>query len=206
VARKVPELCKAYTPGKPDQDIHLRLARLEHIIDIALPQFGSGSSFSKDNWSRERALSGSPSADADVHSQAEEDDFGGGTFQSGKWYGTSASGSVAPASVLQQVGVDHSTFFLFFLKESRIKLQDVVPTTQAGSTSLLSNPPGGDDTKIFVVAIDSVRQDSEPTAADNLKTLIQDCGVAPHKITELVQELPPRRFADVLVDFYFTSV
>jgi hypothetical protein len=95
----------------------------------------------------------------------------------------------------------------FLLKGFCIKLQDVVPTTQAGSsTALLSNPPGGDDTKIFVAAIDSVQQDSEPTAADNLKTLIQDCGVSPHKITELVQELPPRRFADVLVDFYFASV
>ena len=54
--------------------------------------------------------------------------------------------------------------------------------------------------------IDSVRQDSEPTAADNLKTLIQDCGVSPHKITELVQELPPQRFSDVLVDYYFNTV
>jgi hypothetical protein len=71
---------------------------------------------------------------------------------------------------------------------------------------LLSNPLVGDDTKIFVAAIDSVRQDAEPTAADNLKTLIQDCGVSPHKITELVQELPPQRFADVLIDFYFTSM
>lgn len=200
-------MCKAYTPGKPDQDIHLRLARLEHIIDIALPQFASGSGFSaKDTWSRERARSFSPSADADTHSQAEEDDFGGGTFQSGKWYGTSASGSIAPASVLQQVGVDNSSCFID-LKQNCIQLQNAVPTAQASSsTSLLSNPQGGDDTKIFVAALDSVPQDSEPTAADNLKTLIQDCGVSPHKITELVQELPPRRFADVLIDFYFTSV
>jgi hypothetical protein len=71
---------------------------------------------------------------------------------------------------------------------------------------LLSSPPIGDDTKTFVAAIESVPQDAEPTAADNLKTLIQDCGVAPHKITELVQELPPRRLADVLVDFYFASM
>ena len=105
MARKVPDLCKAYTPGKPDQDIHLRLARLEHIIEIALPQFASGSGFSsKDGWSRERIRSLSPSADTGAHSQADEDDFGGGTFQSGKWYGTSASGSIAPGSVLQQVG------------------------------------------------------------------------------------------------------
>ncbi len=79
-----------------------------------------------------------------------------------------------------------------------------MPTTQTSATS--PNPTGGDDTKIFVASIDSVRQDAEPSAADNLETLIQDCGVSPHKITELVQELPPTRFADVLVDFYFASV
>jgi hypothetical protein len=35
----------------------------------------------------------------------DEQDPSGGTFQSGKWYGNSASGSVAPASVLEQVNV-----------------------------------------------------------------------------------------------------
>lgn len=54
--------------------------------------------------------------------------------------------------------------------------------------------------------IESVRQDSEPSAADNLKSLVQDCGVSPHKISELLQELPPQRFSDVLVDYYFTSM
>lgn len=103
-------------------------------------------------------------------------------------------------------GEDGVSAFPLILK-SRIQLQNAVPSGQVGSSaSLLSNPPVGDDTKTFVAAIDSVRQDAEPSAADNLKALIQDCGVAPHKITELVQELPPRRFADVLVDFYFASV
>ena len=62
--------------------------------------------------------------------------------------------------------------------------------------------------KSFVSAnvIESVRQDAEPTPADNLKALIQDCGVAPHKITELVQELPPQRLSNALIDFYFTAV
>ena len=111
MARKVPELCKAYTPGKPDQDIHLRLARLEHIIEVALPQFASGSgSTSQDRWPRERSLS--PDPDTGTQSQADEDDFGSGTFQSGKWYGTSAAGSVAPASVLQQVKMVHYPFYL----------------------------------------------------------------------------------------------
>jgi hypothetical protein len=103
-------------------------------------------------------------------------------------------------------GDDSGSSFSPILK-SRIQLQDAVPSNQTGSSSsLLSSPRVGDDTKTFVAAIDSVRQDAEPTAADNLKTLIQDCGVPPHKITELVQELPPRRLADVLIDFYFASM
>ena len=60
--------------------------------------------------------------------------------------------------------------------------------------------------ELAATVIDSVRQDVEPTPADNLKALIQDCGVAPHKITELVQELPPQRFSTALIDFYFTAV
>jgi hypothetical protein len=54
--------------------------------------------------------------------------------------------------------------------------------------------------------IDSVGQDSEPSAADNLKSLVQECGVSPHKISELLQELPPLRSSDVLIEYYFTSM
>ncbi|KAA1466416.1 hypothetical protein DENSPDRAFT_831235 [Dentipellis sp. KUC8613] len=195
VARKVPELCKAYTPGKPDQDIHLRLARLEHIIEVALPQFVSGP---LSGLSRGSHQSTSPGPEGGSHSQADEEDLGAGTFQSGKWYGSSASGSVAPAHVLEQ-------------------LQHVVTGNgDSASTSESSrhfgdpshaNPIGNNvNTHVTANLIDAVRQDSEPTAADNLKTLVQDCGVSPHKITELVQELPPERFSNVLVDFYFTAV
>ncbi|KAI0053555.1 hypothetical protein FA95DRAFT_1552041 [Auriscalpium vulgare] len=187
VARKVPELCKAYTPGKPDQDVHLRLARLEHIVEMALPQYAGSGASSRDGLGRDRHRSLTPSIDGGAQSQGEEDDLGGGTFQSGKWYGSSASGSVAPAAVLQQ-------------------LQDLRPSRNGINRLILGRR---DDTKTFVAAnaiIDSVRQDSEPTAADNLKALVQDCGVPPHKITELVQELPPQRLSDVLVDFYFKAV
>ena len=52
----------------------------------------------------------------------------------------------------------------------------------------------------------SVGDDSESSAADNMKSLIQECGVSPHKISELLQELPPQRLSDVLVDYYFTSL
>ena len=54
--------------------------------------------------------------------------------------------------------------------------------------------------------IESVQQDSEPSPADNLNSLVQECGLPPHKISELLQELPPQRFSDVLVDFYFNTM
>lgn len=54
--------------------------------------------------------------------------------------------------------------------------------------------------------LDSVRQGAEPTAADNLQSLVQDCGVSPHKLTELIKELPPMQTSDVLVDYYFKSM
>lgn len=103
VARKVPELCKAYTPGKADQDINARLSRLEQIIEMAMPQYCSSGSLNLfTEMSNDRRRSMSPAED-DNRSQTEEQDPSGGTFQSGKWYGNSALGSVAPASVLEQV-------------------------------------------------------------------------------------------------------
>ena len=72
---------------------------------MALPQFYSpvtpGSSVALGDHRR----STSAGLDDDIQSQHEEQDPSGGTFQSGKWYGNSASGSVATASVLEQVGL-----------------------------------------------------------------------------------------------------
>ncbi|KAF8486532.1 fungal-specific transcription factor domain-containing protein [Gautieria morchelliformis] len=41
VSRKLPELCRPYTPGRSDHDVHARIARLEQIIEIALPQYSN---------------------------------------------------------------------------------------------------------------------------------------------------------------------
>lgn len=110
----MPELCKAYTPGKTDQDISVRLARIEHILEIALPQYFSPetptSSSIDANQAHDRRRSTSMGPDDDAASINEDQDPSGGMFQSGKWYGNSASGSVAPASVLEQV-----LFALFYL-------------------------------------------------------------------------------------------
>jgi len=112
VARKVPELCKAYTPGKTDQDVGVRLSRLEHIIEMVLPQFFSSTTPSSSAAIGDHRRSRSVGLDDDMQSQHEEQDPSGGTFQSGKWYGNSASGSVAPASVLEQVCFELYTYSL----------------------------------------------------------------------------------------------
>jgi len=110
IARKVPELCKAYTPGKTDQDFNARISRLENIIEMALPQYclPGTPSFVDGNPTSSRARSVSCPED-DSRSQMEEQDPSGGTFQSGTWYGNSASGSVAPDPVLAQVSFVLST-------------------------------------------------------------------------------------------------
>lgn len=114
----MPELCKAYTPGKSDQDLGLRIARLEQIIEMALPQFSDLESSGFNVPERQRSMS---MTEDDVHSQQEDHDASGGAFQSGKWYGNSASGSIAPASVLEQVRgcSNRSTILLILLASKR---------------------------------------------------------------------------------------
>ncbi|KAI6119296.1 fungal-specific transcription factor domain-containing protein [Pisolithus croceorrhizus] len=200
IARKVPELCKAYTPGKTDQDISVRLARLEKIIELALPQYVNGTTTPIND---RQHRSSSEFFDEDNRSITDDQDPSGGTFQSGKWYGNSASGSVAPASVLEQLAnvvVGCSRQDQWDTKNST-SLHGALPSAQVGVNSM--DPKSSLATPSI---IESVRQDSEPSAADNLKSLVQECGVSPHKISELLQELPPQRFSDALIDHYFTDI
>jgi len=55
-------------------------------------------------------------------------------------------------------------------------------------------------------SMDGIGGDVEPSAADNLKSLVQECGVSPHKISELLREIPPLRVSDALIDFYFSTM
>lgn len=52
--------CIPYTPGKPDQaDVHMRLSRLEQIIEIALPQF-TQADLPGDHTGPDRSISPTP--------------------------------------------------------------------------------------------------------------------------------------------------
>jgi hypothetical protein len=76
---------------------------LERIVEAALPQYCSSDNPDGTTSVLDRPRSASAGPEDDDMSQTQEQDPSGGTFQSGKWYGNSASGSVAPASVLVQV-------------------------------------------------------------------------------------------------------
>ncbi|KAG8762065.1 hypothetical protein FRC11_011396, partial [Ceratobasidium sp. 423] len=173
IARRVPELCKNYTPGKGEGDLNLRIARLEQIIEMALPHISASVSISssgeiifpqqgRPSYSR----SASPSNETDEGAVVGTLDAAGGTFQSGKWYGAGALDSVSVAPILEQL--QHN--------------------------GISTGRP---------VTLDDIQQ---PTAAEKLKSLVRDCGVPPHKLAELVQDLPPKSVADTLVDFYFTHI
>ncbi|KAJ7797521.1 hypothetical protein B0H14DRAFT_3093159 [Mycena olivaceomarginata] len=128
VARKVPEPCKAYMPGKSDQDVS---------------------------------------------------DPRNGTFQSGRWYGNSAAGSIAPGTALEQV--------LRLGTRSNARLHGDKGGVSGIHSYEMTLPPPNDS------ILDVVQNGLEPSANNNLKTLVQECGVSPHKDAELLSELPPNR-------------
>jgi hypothetical protein len=70
---------------------------LEQIIEMALPQFAAMDDLGTGMPEREHSL-----VEDDGRSQEDQEAIGG-AFQSGKWYGHSASGSIAPVTVLEQV-------------------------------------------------------------------------------------------------------
>lgn len=48
--------------------------------------------------------------------------------------------------------------------------------------------------------------DYHGTPAEQLQRLFTDCGVSPHKIQDLIAELPPRSDANDLIDWFFTKI
>ncbi|KAJ8481774.1 hypothetical protein ONZ51_g5768 [Trametes cubensis] len=186
IARKVPELCKSYTPGKTDQDIHVRLARLEHIIETALPQYWSqgNATPSEAGGFHDRRRSMSPGDDGN-RSQAEDEDPSGGIFESGRWYGKSASGLVAAPAVLEE-------------------LQNMVPNQGAENDASGSATPLPVD--IFKPDNKSGLAPIEQTAIERLQRLIQDCGYSSERLRDMYYELPPRKLRDDLIDYYFSTI
>ena len=95
----------------------------------------------------------------------------------GPFYGTEALGSVNSTPILEQVRGS--------------------PT---GRFQRVLNRNG----QFHVTQLPTV--DEVTSAADKLQHLVQDCGLQPHKLDELVRGLPPKTFCDDLVDFFFQNI
>ena len=78
---------------------------MEQVLATALPQYwaqgGGSSNFSDVNGDGGRHRSGSPSGEDDRGSQADDEDVG--VFESGRWFGASASGIVAAPAMIEKV-------------------------------------------------------------------------------------------------------
>jgi hypothetical protein len=132
IARKVPELCKAYSPGKPDQDVHSRLARIESVLEAAVPQLWSQSDI---NFGR-RSVSPGLEDDTGI---AEGNDNMTGVFYRGSWLGSSAVGSIASPIVLEQVR-SASNIYSFVL----IGFRSITSLTTGSPPSIPASRPMGD--------------------------------------------------------------
>lgn len=152
VARKVQHKCIPYTPGKPDQaDVHLRLSRLEQIIEIALPQYAHGD------------LSDYPGRDRSISPGPEDEN-----------------------------------------RETIAGILDSLPNGHQKPWNPEPTPAPNGSTPLFHHILPSSLEESSPS--DRLRSLIEECGVSPHKVSEIAQELPPKDICDSLVQYYFTYI
>ncbi|KZW04224.1 hypothetical protein EXIGLDRAFT_828140 [Exidia glandulosa HHB12029] len=157
VARKVQHKCIPYTPGKPDQgDVHMRLSRLEQIIEIALPQYANAD------------LNG----DLPVHDR-----------------------SISPTPDGEN-------------RETIAGILDSLPNGHHKPWIPESTPVPNGATPLFHQISSQIMPASleEATPNDRLRSLIEECGVSPHKVSEIAQELPPEQLSDVLVQYYFKYI
>lgn len=118
-----------------------------------------------------------------------------GVFYKGSWLGSSAVGSIASPIVLEQV---LSTIRTLFHCAHKYQINHITDFRESAIDSSFTT-----NGRLLPFATQNAGVGGENSAADKLNTLIQDCGVSPHKIPELLQELPPKKLMDDLIDYYF---
>ena len=118
-----------------------------------------------------------------------------GVFYKGSWLGSSAVGSIASPIVLEQVCPTSKSLYHC---THRIQINHIVDHRESAIDSSFTT-----NGRLLSFAAQSTGVGGEHSASDKLNALIQDCGVSPHKIAELIQELPPKNLMNDLIDYYF---
>lgn len=91
----------------------MRIARLEHIIEKALPQYASSSPMANGEDHRDRSPSSLPG-------EGDDDEMADDRLRSGTWHGISAIGSVSSAPILEQASYNIPYPFFIFTVYIRI--------------------------------------------------------------------------------------
>ncbi|GMK54408.1 hypothetical protein CspeluHIS016_0109940 [Cutaneotrichosporon spelunceum] len=194
VARKVPELCVPYTPvpssstHQLDQATTERLERMENVLSVLVRHNpGVGGYEAVREWLNsstfQRFVNSTPSTPASPlvpHKLAQG----------------------SPLRVRTAMGLN---------EPQSIPPEDIETMERGGSADeearvgkgWLGELEGGVPEGMRIDENITMRLDVHGTPAENLQQLIRDCGVSPHKVQELIQELPPKPFADRVIDWYF---
>ncbi|KAL0242193.1 hypothetical protein I308_105822 [Cryptococcus tetragattii IND107] len=194
VARKVPELCVPYNPQAnnnthgPDPQTSARLESIEAVLSVVVRHTGGIKHYDAiRDWISsppfQKHLQSAPSTPASPHI----------LMNHGSAPGPSRAG------------------FTYHLEP-----QEAVQLERGGSSDddnlakvgkgWLGEIEGGLPENMELNEKVKMKLDIHGTPAENLQRLITDCGVSPHKIAELVQELPPKPFADRIIDWFFAKL
>ncbi|WVR04131.1 hypothetical protein IAU60_001130 [Kwoniella sp. DSM 27419] len=194
VARKVPELCVPYNPqannpqsSGPDPTTASRLDSIEAVLSVVVRHTGGISQYDAvREWIGsspfQKHLASAPSTPSSPHHFLSQSNNVAGPSGSrsttdapeGGNRGEAEPGASSDEDGLAKIG-----------KGWLGELEGGLPETMSVNDKV------------------KMKLDIHGTPAENLQRLITDCGVSPHKVAELVQELPPKHFADRIVDWFF---
>ncbi|WWC68905.1 uncharacterized protein I206_102841 [Kwoniella pini CBS 10737] len=193
VARKVPELCVPYNPqanssssNGPDPQTVQRLESIEAVLSVVVRHTGGITQYDAvRDWITsspfQKHLASAPSTPSSPHH-----------FLS--------HGNSAGPSRLHTDGSDIGP-----TDTERATNSDEDGLVKVGK-GWLGELEGGLPETMNVHDKVKMKLDIHGTPAENLQRLITDCGVSPHKVAELLQELPPKHFADRIVDWHFDKL
>ncbi|WVQ94574.1 hypothetical protein IAU59_001654 [Kwoniella sp. CBS 9459] len=196
VARKVPELCVPYNPqannsnhSGPDPQTQSRLDSIEAVLSVVVRHTGGITQYDAvRDWITsppfQKHLASAPSTPSSPHHFLSQSALPG----------PSASRSTTDAPETSNRG-----------EADRGGSADEDGLAKVGK-GWLGELEGGLPETMDINDKVKMKLDIHGTPAENLQRLITDCGVSPHKVAELVQELPPKHFADRIVDWFFAKL
>ncbi|WWC59894.1 uncharacterized protein I303_102456 [Kwoniella dejecticola CBS 10117] len=192
-SRKVPELCVPYNPqansnsgNGPDPQTIQRLESIEAVLSVVVRHTGGITQYDAvRDWITsspfQKHLASAPSTPSSPHHFLAHTNLAGPSR-------LLANGSdVGPTDIEKGASSD----------------EDGLAKVGKG---WLGELEGGLPETMNVNDKVKMKLDIHGTPAENLQRLITDCGVSPHKVAELLQELPPKHFADRVVDWFFDKL